>query len=113
MRVAHYLIRGRSGLFYFRLRVPPDLGAAMGLRVIKRATGTRCRRVALAVAVDWAGRFVRAFIALRQGGSPRRQARETSRPCRTLAGCAVGHKKARPPVALTEGRVGVAIADRA
>lgn len=67
MRVAHYLIRGRSGLFYFRLRVPPDLCAGVGVRVIKRATGTRCPRVALALAVDWAGRYARAFIALRQG----------------------------------------------
>jgi len=67
MRVAHYLIRGRSGLFYFRLRVPPDLCAGVGVRVIKRATGTRCPRVALALAVDWAGRYAQTFAALRRG----------------------------------------------
>lgn len=67
MRVAHYLIRGHSGLFYFRLRVPADLRAALGCTVIKRATGTRCPRAALACAVAWAGGYARAFFELRRG----------------------------------------------
>ena len=67
MRVAHYLTRGQSGLFYFRMRVPADLRAALGCVVIKRATGTRCPRAALACAVAWAGGYARAFYELRQG----------------------------------------------
>lgn len=66
MRVAHYLIRGRSGLFYFRLRVPQDLRALLGLRLIKRALGTRCPRTALACAVTWAARYAHAFATLRR-----------------------------------------------
>lgn len=67
MRVAHYLTRGQSGLFYFRLRVPADLRAALGCVVIKRATGTRCPRAALACAVAWAAGYALAFHELRQG----------------------------------------------
>lgn len=51
MRVAHYLVRGTSGLFYVRLRVPKDLQDALGTKLIKRATGTRCARLALVCSV--------------------------------------------------------------
>ena len=59
MRVAHYLIREPSGLFYFRLRVPLDLRALVGRRLIKRATGARCPRQALtiATATAWASGY--------------------------------------------------------
>lgn len=69
MRVAHYLIRGRSGLFYFRLRVPADLRPALGRTVIKRAIGTRCPRVALRVAVQWAADYSQTFLGLREGSA--------------------------------------------
>lgn len=68
MRVAHYLVREPSGLFYFRLRVPMDLRPLLGRAIIKRATGLRCPRVALAVATDWAARYARAFDAVRGQG---------------------------------------------
>src|SRR5690606_32323706 len=68
MRVAHYLIREPSGLFYFRLRVPMDLRPLVGRAIIKRATGVRCPRQALAIATDWAARYARAFDALRGHG---------------------------------------------
>ena len=61
MRVAHYLVRGHSGLFYFRLRVPADLRPAIGRTVIKQATGTRCPRTALAVAVMLSSAYARSF----------------------------------------------------
>lgn len=67
MRVAHYLIRGRSGLFYFRLRVPADLRESLGRLLIKRATGTRCPRAALAVAVSWAAVYAQSFRTIRRG----------------------------------------------
>jgi len=50
MRVAHRLIREASGLFYFRLRVPADLRAVLGRKIVKLANGTHCPRVALAYA---------------------------------------------------------------
>lgn len=66
MRLPHYLIRDpSSGRFYFRLRVPRPLHAAMGLRVIKRATGTRCPREAVALASAWALRYADAFAQSR------------------------------------------------
>jgi integrase len=69
MRVTHHLIRERSGLFYFRLRVPRDLQARMGARLIKRATGTRCPRTALACASLLAARYAQAFAAVRKGNA--------------------------------------------
>lgn len=67
MRVAHYLVRGTSGLFYVRIRVPRDLWGVVGGKVIKRATGTRCARSALACALLLQGRYARVFDAVRSG----------------------------------------------
>ena len=67
MRVAHYLIRGQSGLFYFRLRIPSDLRHEIGRTVIKQAIGTRCPRAALAVAVALSSAYARSFKELRRG----------------------------------------------
>ena len=67
MRVAHYLVRGASGLFYVRLRVPKDLQQALGAKLIKRATGTRCARSALACALVLQARYAQAFDAIRRG----------------------------------------------
>ncbi|PPT81329.1 hypothetical protein XthCFBP4691_17950 [Xanthomonas theicola] len=53
MRVAHYLTRGETGRFYVRLRVPADLQARLGRKVIKRSTGTTCDRTALTCALSW------------------------------------------------------------
>lgn len=51
MRVAHYLVRGTTGRFYVRLKVPSDLQSLLGCKVIKRATATTCARVATACAL--------------------------------------------------------------
>ena len=67
MRVAHYLVRGTSGLFYVRLRVPKDLQGALGTKLIKRATGTRCARAALVCALTLQARYAQAFDAIRCG----------------------------------------------
>lgn len=67
MRVAHYLIRGTTGLFYVRLRVPSDLQEMIDARVIKRATGTRCPRAALAFALVLSAGYARTFAAMRAG----------------------------------------------
>ena len=67
MRVAHYLIRAPSGLFYFRLRVPLALRPALRMSLIKRALGTRCPRTALALATLYAARYAHSFAMLRRG----------------------------------------------
>jgi len=67
VKVNHYLIRGVSGLFYFRLRVPPDVYQHIGRRVFKRATGTRDPHAAVLIASDWAARYCRVFEMLRGG----------------------------------------------
>jgi hypothetical protein len=41
MRLAHHLLLHRSGVWHFRLIVPRDLHASLGLRVIKKSLGTR------------------------------------------------------------------------
>src|SRR3546814_21166483 len=68
-RVAHYLTRNPSGLFCFRLPVPPDRWEALGARVIKRATGTRSSRSAQAIAVPLSARYAQIFATLRRGGA--------------------------------------------
>lgn len=67
MRVAHYLVRGATGLFYVRVRVPADLWGPVGAKVIKRATGTRCVRAAQALASAVAAAYARSFAAMRAG----------------------------------------------
>jgi hypothetical protein len=67
MRVAHYLTRGTTGRFYVRLRVPADLQACIGRKVIKRSTGTMCDRAALACALLLQSRYAQAFAAIRNG----------------------------------------------
>ena len=67
MRVAHYLVRGTSGLFYVRIRVPKDLHDVLGTKLIKRATGTRCARAALVCALTLQARYAQAFDAIRRG----------------------------------------------
>jgi len=39
MRVAHYLTRGETSRFYVRLRIPADMQARFGRKVVKRSTG--------------------------------------------------------------------------
>ncbi|MFN6509444.1 DUF6538 domain-containing protein [Xanthomonas translucens] len=51
MRVAHYLTRGETGRYYVRLRIPADLQARFGRKVVKRSTGTTCDRAALGYAL--------------------------------------------------------------
>ncbi|XHS33574.1 DUF6538 domain-containing protein [Pseudoxanthomonas sp. UC29_72] len=67
MRVAHYLTRGPTGRFYVRLRVPADVQARFGRKVIKRSTGTTCDRTALTCALVLQARYAQAFAAIRNG----------------------------------------------
>jgi hypothetical protein len=41
MRLAHHLLRHKSGVYYFRLIAPHDLHAASGKKVIKGGPGIR------------------------------------------------------------------------
>ncbi|WP_254458193.1 DUF6538 domain-containing protein [Xanthomonas sacchari] len=72
MRVAHSLTRGETGRYYVRLRVPADLQARFGRKVIKGSAGTTCDRAergeALLLAVP------QAFVAqgIRNGRTGRR-----------------------------------------
>jgi len=67
MRVAHYLTRGETGRYYVRLRVPADLQARFGRKVIKRSAGTTCDRAALGYALLLQQRYAQAFAAIRNG----------------------------------------------
>ncbi len=67
MRVAHYLTRGQTGRFYVRLRVPADVQARFGRKVIKRSTGTTCDRTALTCALVLQARYAQVFAAIRNG----------------------------------------------
>ncbi|MDX1555944.1 MAG: DUF6538 domain-containing protein [Xanthomonadales bacterium] len=66
MRLPHHLLRHPSGIYHFRLVVPRDLCAVIGLRVVKRSTGTRDLRQAARSAWAWSSSYARAFDALRR-----------------------------------------------
>lgn len=71
MRLPHNLIRHPSGVFHFRLRVPPDLYGSVSVKVIKRSLRTRCPRTAQAWAYVLTARYHAAFITLRSGTMPK------------------------------------------
>lgn len=67
MRATHHLLRHPSGMYHFRLAVPADLQAVVGLRVIKRSVHTRDPRRAQVAAWRLAASYARAFDVLRRG----------------------------------------------
>jgi len=75
MRLAHHLLRHSSGVFHFRLVVPADLRAAVGLRIIKKSLRTRDPAVARMWAYVLGARYAQFFAAAR-GQSPMDKARK-------------------------------------
>ena len=65
MRIAHHLVRSTSGLFHFRLKVPADLHAAVGRRIIKISLRTGDHRAAQAYSCALSLHRAQAFAALR------------------------------------------------
>lgn len=65
MRLPHHLLRHASGVYHFRLVVPRDLHAAVGLRIIKRSLRTRDPRAAKIGAWALSASYARAFAMLR------------------------------------------------
>lgn len=65
MRIPHYLTRTAAG-YAFRCRVPADLQARIGCKVIKRSLHTTDRRAAQGAALLMACRYAGAFDDLRQ-----------------------------------------------
>lgn len=66
MRIPHHLVRSPSGLWSFRQRIPTDLGALIGRRVVKRALRTCEMAVAQLRALTLAARHAQAFSVLRE-----------------------------------------------
>jgi integrase len=66
MRLPHHLLRHSSGVFHFRLVVPADLRAAIGLRIIKKSLRTRDPAVARMWAYVLGARYAQAFASVRQ-----------------------------------------------
>ncbi len=66
MRIPHYLTRTNAG-YSFRCRVPLDLQARVGRKVIKRSLHTTSRRFAQTAALALACRYAQAFVELRRG----------------------------------------------
>lgn len=65
MRLPHHLLRHASGMWHFRLTVPRDLHAVMGLRIIKRSLRTRDPTEARAWAYVLSARYAQAFMEAR------------------------------------------------
>lgn len=65
MRLPNHLRRGPSGLWQFRIAVPADLRAAVGLTEIVRSTGTRDSRAAQIVAYNLSSKLLAHFSHLR------------------------------------------------
>ena len=68
MRLAHHLLRHPSGMWHFRLTVPRDLHAALGLRVIKKSLGTHDPVAARAWAYVLSARYAQIFATARGQG---------------------------------------------
>lgn len=71
MRIAHHLVRSTSGLFHFRLKVPADLHAAVGRRIIKISLRTSDHRAAQAYSCALSLHYAQAFAALRGAVVPK------------------------------------------
>lgn len=65
MRIPHYLTRTRAG-YAFRCRVPANLQARVGCKVIKRSLSTSNKRDAQGAAFLLGSRYARAFDYLRK-----------------------------------------------
>lgn len=65
MQLPHHLLRHASGVYHFRLVVPRDLHALIGLRIIKRSLHTRDLRTARVAAWEFSASYARAFAKLR------------------------------------------------
>ncbi|EKT4074182.1 site-specific integrase [Stenotrophomonas maltophilia] len=66
MRIPHNLVRAASGNFSFRQRVPGDLHAVVGLRLIKRALNTADTSCARMRATVLASSYAQAYDLLRE-----------------------------------------------
>ncbi len=71
MRLPHYLVRSATGVFHFRLKVPPALFAHFGLRVVKRSLHTREPKTAQAYAYGLFVRYAGLFAAHRDAAMPK------------------------------------------
>jgi integrase len=71
MRLTHHLVRHPSGTYHFRLKIPADLRAQVGKRVLKRSLRTTNPRVALAGALALHARYAALFALIRGGGVSR------------------------------------------
>ncbi|WP_052690107.1 DUF6538 domain-containing protein [Xanthomonas albilineans] len=65
MRLPHHLLRHASGVFHFRLVVPRDLHAAIGVRIVKRSLHTRDLRTAHVAAWGLSAAYAQIFAVLR------------------------------------------------
>jgi hypothetical protein len=70
------LLRHVSGVFHFRLVVPADLRAAVGLSIIKKSLRTRDPAVARVWAYVLGARYAQVFAAARGQGTPMDKARK-------------------------------------
>lgn len=71
MRLAHHLLRHRSGTWHFRLIVPRDLQPTVGLKVIKKSLGTRDVAEARVWAYMLGARYAQIFGRARESGVPK------------------------------------------
>ena len=69
MRLAHHLQRHPSGMWHFRLNVPRDLQAVLGLRYIKKSLCTRDPAVARIGAYVLSAKYAQLFARARGAGA--------------------------------------------
>jgi integrase len=61
MHLPHHLVRSASGIFHFRLKVPRDLRAAIGLAIVKISLRTRDAKLAQVYSHALSLRYAQAF----------------------------------------------------
>ncbi|TDR40488.1 hypothetical protein DFR29_113190 [Tahibacter aquaticus] len=71
MRFAHHLVLLRSGIFYFRQRVPVELQPVLGIRFVQHSLRTRDARTAKVCSYTLSVRYAETFAALKDTVVPK------------------------------------------
>ena len=71
MRIAHHLLRSRSGIYHFRIKVPVDLHAAVGRSIVKISLRTGDARAAQVYSYTLSLHYAQVFAELRGTAMPK------------------------------------------
>ena len=86
MRLPQHLLRHPTGMWHFRLTVPRDLWAVVGVRVLKRSLHTRAPVAARHWAYTLGAHYAQLFTTARPLGKPDTPLEEAGERCEKAQG---------------------------